>query len=124
MRISIFLIVLAMATCAWAQGSTYRCGNYVVSVGEGQGEVISKCGDPSYTHMESVQTQGLIAGGTRRVGPGATVWGGPYSTQTQQVEVWTYDCGEGTIIHRLIFKGGKLISVQTGGHSVGPSRCK
>ena len=123
MKILIFLIVSAIAPWAWAQ-SSYRCGSYVVNVGNDQGEVLGKCGSPTYKHIESVQTQGFIAGETRRTGPGKTVWGGAYSTQTEQVEVWTYDCGEGAIIHRLIFKGGKLNSIKTGGHSVGPSRCQ
>ena len=123
MKILIFLIVLAIAPWAWAQ-SSYRCGSYVVDAGNDQGEVLGKCGAPTYKHIESVQTQGFIAGGTRRIGPGATAWGGAFSTQTEQVEVWTYDCGEGTIIHHLNFKGGKLNSIKTGGRSVGPSRCQ
>ena len=123
MKVLIFLILLAIVPSGWAENS-YRCGDYLVNVGDEQGDVISKCGEPSYKRTQSVQTQGFIAGGTRRIGRGATAWGGSYSTQTEAVEVWTYDCGEGTIIHSLTFKGGKIISVSTGGRSVGPSRCQ
>lgn len=123
MKILVILIILAMAPCAWAQ-SSYRCGNYLVYVGNDQGEVISKCGEPTYKHTKSLQTQGFIAGGTRRSGQGATCWSGSYSSQTEEIDVWTYDCGEGTIIHHLNFKGGKLISINTGGRSVRESRCQ
>ena len=112
-----------MAPYVWAE-STYRCGSYVVEVGNDQGEVFSKCGAPTYKHSLSTQTQGYIAGGSKRTGPKTSVWGGSYSTQTDVIEVWTYDCGAGTIIHYLNFKGGKLFSIDKGGRSVGQSNCK
>lgn len=120
----LFAIVFLMlfSENAFAQ-SAYRCNDKLVYVGDDAGEVVGKCGEPAYRHTSEQRTQGSFSSGTVRTGRGSSTRQGFYDSTTIARETWTYNCGDGTTIHFLIFEGGKLKEIKTGGFGTGPRRC-
>jgi hypothetical protein len=97
-RALFFFMLLTFAlsqSLAWSE-STLRCKNDIVSLGDTQYEVLSKCGDPVHKATVGEQKQ-------RRPG------GADY----MPVEEWTYNFGPTSFIYVLQFTGGKLTDIIT-----------
>jgi hypothetical protein len=92
--------------------SSYRCGDVTVNTGNTIEEVIAKCGEPpSGRRVDTREVSG-------------TYGGGAFTETAKDVETLVYNCGEGTIIHILTFKGGKLTEINTGDRGTGENLCK
>jgi hypothetical protein len=102
--------------------SSYRCNDRLVSVGDASGEVLSKCGDPSGRQVLSQGGQGFSESRVVRTERGSYVQQGSYEPIPAR-EKWTYNCGDGTEIHILIFEDGKLRTIKTEDRGTGPRRC-
>jgi len=103
------LALLAHALPAAAQDSM-RCGNRLVSVGDGKDKVRTLCGEP--TDVAFVGTIG------RRAYPGFGSYDysyfGPAWIEVP-VEVWTYNFGSTRLLRKLRFVGDELVEIRTDG---------
>jgi len=104
------LALLLLALPASAQDSM-RCGNRLVSVGDGKDKVRSLCGEP--TDVAFVGTMG------RRAYPSYGSYDysyfGPAWVEVP-VEVWTYNFGSTRLLRKLRFVGDELVEIRTDGH--------
>ncbi|MFH1076536.1 MAG: DUF2845 domain-containing protein [Pseudomonadota bacterium] len=104
-----------------------RCGNAIVSAGNSTAEVRAKCGEPDSIEKEEVEetsnseyenTLPQERGGSE-VSPQRIA---KKTTTKSRIERWTYNMGARKFIKFLEFKGGKLVSVDTGGYGTGHQR--
>lgn len=103
-----WLLVLMALACA---GNAYalRCGSRVVATGDYDFQVRDRCGEPywiaSYGEL-------LVAGA-----------GGPIERRVERVfDDWYYNFGPNQLVHRLRFRDGRLIRIDTlgyGSHGIG-----
>ena len=109
---------MALATLLAAGGAhaedSMRCGNRLVSTGDGKDKVRTLCGEPT-----SVSFVGMIG---RRGYPGYTTDGqydysyfGPAWVELP-VEVWTYNFGSSKLLRKLRFVGDELVEIRTDGY--------
>ena len=90
----IFLL-LCFAGISFA-GSSIRCGNYLISVGDLKIKVLDRCGEP--ISKEKIE---LNSSRHRRV-----------DDNYRYLELWTYEFHYG-YYDVLTFKGGKLIKIES-----------
>lgn len=103
---------------------TMRCDHYVIGQGMSSYEVMSKCGQPAFqqtihelvTVIVNKQSRVQVAG-TEKI-PGAQAL--DVSSQEQQpiyrdVDRWTYDFGDGSLLREVDFYNGEVIRIQTAG---------
>lgn len=94
--IAILLSLMVSGTATAA-----RCPNGIVAVGNSKYEVLSKCGDPSFEDVRSVEK-------IKRTGPDElTRW-------TVAIEELTYDFGPNRFIQIFIFENGTLTKMEQG----------
>ena len=100
-RLTIFLILLAAASPAWA----LRCGTRLVGPGDQDFQVRSRCGEPIWIERSSeFEVLGAY---------------GPYERQHETlIEAWTYNFGPRTLMRRLVFRDGVLSREDTLGYGV------
>jgi hypothetical protein len=104
MRIICVAVIVLLLGFSLAQADSIRCVSGIVSTGETKGDVISKCGPPDYSEVESVKFSGSSA---------------------TAIETWYYNCGEGRFNRTLKFKGSKLVEIKSPGtYGSGPPRCE
>jgi Protein of unknown function (DUF2845) len=98
----------------WAQGTSIRCENKLVSPGDSAYEVRMLCGMPDAT-AQRIERRAI-----RRVvdAPCANGLGRcPYVIEEGidvVVDEWTYDFGKQRFIQYLTFEAGKLVSLKSG----------
>jgi hypothetical protein len=90
--------------CAWAdeEQSTFRCGSYLIQVGESNYRVLDECGPPSA--KESI---------------GANLSYPPPPGVFPDLETWIYNRGPTDFIYRLKFQGGSLVNIYRGDRGFG-----
>ena len=100
-RLTIFLILLAAASPAWA----LRCGTRLVGPGDQDFQVRSRCGEPIWIERSSeFEVLGAY---------------GPYERQHETlIEAWTYNFGPRTLMRRLVFRDGVMSREDTLGYGV------
>jgi hypothetical protein len=86
--------------------------------------VIAECGEPTTSEITSEQTIGSYGERTLNRGRGRAHTSGSYSQETQVVERWTFNCGDGDYRYVLIFVGGALSTIESAGRGSGPSDCR
>ena len=93
--------ILGTAPAPSLAGSSWRCGNRLVSDGDEISEVARKCGEPTFrtTSVEFV---------TVHPSPGVEV------TRAVPVEVWTYNRGPREFVRYLSFRQGRLVDLTEG----------
>jgi hypothetical protein len=96
--------------CSWVQaqpGWAFRCGGGNVSIGDWQGEVLYKCGDPSWSAgpWEEVYARGKIQ---RKEFSSVQI--------SLWVEEWMYNLGPTQFVRYLRFENGRLVNIRTGGY--------
>jgi len=108
---------MALATLLAAGGAhaedSMRCGNRLVSTGDGKDKVRTLCGDPT-----SVSFGGTIGRRATRLHDHAPVrllvlrpaW------VELPVEVWTYNFGSSKLLRKLRFVGDELVEIRTDGY--------
>jgi hypothetical protein len=95
-------VLLLVALSNSGHADTMRCETgHVVSSGDTAADVLSKCGKP--TQREKRQECHTLSAGRQR-------------TDCVTVDMWTYNFGPHRLLHRLIFKKGRLAAVRTHGY--------
>lgn len=87
-----------------------RCGNRLVSVGDGKDKVIALCGEPT-----SVSFEGLRGGYRYPYWPYDYSYIGPAYIELP-VELWTYNLGSHKLLRKLRFVGDELVEIWTDGY--------
>ncbi len=112
------LMVLAFAAQASAFGNDFRCGNNIVSTGDRQFEVLSKCGEPSF---KSVRYEKRIRRDLfRELFPPWSIRDSEkyreplFVEEFVEIEEWTYNLGSLTFVRFLTFENGTLVHIETG----------
>lgn len=103
--------------------SAFMCKGKIIGSGDLIDLVIATCGEPSSKRVVKQEITGGASGTLTRINRGQAVYEGTYSGTVEEVEIFIYNCGEGRLIQKLQFKGGKLEKEDTLGHGSGPRRC-
>ena len=95
----VLVVCFLLTTSGYAYAT--RCEGGIVSVGDTKYEVLSKCGEPSFTDERQVER-------IERTGVNELIrW-------TVHIEEWTYDFGPGRFIRILTFEEGRLARIRDG----------
>ena len=96
----VLALLFLLAFAQPASADTLRCEGKLVSVGATKGEVLSKCGEPTF--VENVEEP------VRARRPNGTT----YVVGTSSKEIWTYKRAAGQFPAVLTFDGSKLKSIE------------
>ena len=104
LAVVLFFLVCLGTVPAWA----LRCGNRLLSPGEPQAAVLSKCGTPDTTDRRVIY----------REQPEYDAFGFPRATVSVPVviDVWVYNFGPQRFMQELSFEDGRLIGIQSLGY--------
>jgi hypothetical protein len=113
--IGVMTLLFLLGHNVMAESRTMRCSGKLIKVGEFEGEVIAKCGDPQ--HVETFKDY-----------PGKWVskyqedafgrFKAPYLLKGPiKKEVWTYQPGPNRLPYFLTFHQGRLMRIQVGGRT-------
>ena len=95
-------VLLLVALSNLGHADTMRCETgQVVSNGDTAADVRTKCGKPTQREKKQ-ECRGSHAGRSR--------------ADCVTVDMWTYNFGPRRLLHRLIFKHGRLAAVRTHGY--------
>jgi hypothetical protein len=119
-RRMLFVMVLMMIMIVAIDVHAFRCGNEIVTTGDSEAVVLTRCGPPTYKKEVKTETRGTTGGRYYR----GHYYGGQYSEETVVVEEWYYNCGENDFIYILTFKAGVLEKETSAGYGSGASDCK
>ncbi len=86
--------------------------------GDSKFDVIRKCGKPDYEDESATVSSGEF-GSTRNKG---TKQGG-FTSSTERIEKFYFNCGTGRFIKILTFRGGRLVMIEEGDRGSGDQRC-
>ncbi len=103
-------------SCLSKTGSSYT---ELACEGDSEYEVIHKCGPPDYREEGQTVTSGGF--GSEQTGKGQKQGG--FSSTTEQIRRFYYNCGQGRFIKVLIFRSGILVDVQNGDRGTGEQKC-
>jgi hypothetical protein len=94
------ILVLAMLLSPLALADSLRCKGKLIDVGATKGEVLAKCGEPTY--VENIEEP------IRARRPNGTT----YVVGTSSKDIWTYKRAPGQFPAVLIFDGSTLKSIE------------
>ncbi len=100
------------------QAESMRCGDKVVSRGDGPQRVRSICGAPT-SEQRRVQTRSIersISGPCRNGERRPRCWYTERVTVDVVIDEWVYDFGKRRLVHHVVFEDGALSSVRTSGY--------
>jgi len=102
-KIGLWMILLGVLVglSATANGSGFRCGGELISIGDTKPEVLAECGAPTY--VEKMHTSVLVD----RAG---VLW--PLAVD----EEWIYNLGPQEFIRIVRFRDGRVADIQHGGY--------
>ena len=105
-------ILLLVALSNLGHADTMRCGDTgpVVSSGDTTADVLTKCGAPTQREKRQ-ECREPHAGNPRASGQRPS-----HVTDCITVDMWTYNFGPRRLVHKLIFKSGRLTAIQTHGY--------
>jgi Protein of unknown function (DUF2845) len=103
------LSLVALSTLSYAD--TMRCDTgHLVSSGDTTTDVLTGCGEPT----QRDRWQECPQPHTNR--PPSSSQRPFYRTDCATLERWTYNFGPQRLVHSLLFKHGRLVTIQTRGH--------
>src|SRR5512135_1350848 len=108
----------AEAACMSCLSHTGNSYTELACEGDSKFDVVRKCGKPDYEEESSQVTTGQF-GSTREKG---TKEGG-FTSSTERIEKLYFNCGQGRFIKILTFRGGTLVTIETGDRGSGDQRC-
>lgn len=124
-RVSLIIAaVVALSAVNSHAACNLRCpteggGSEIVCEGDGKFETVSKCGEPDFVEDVGYISAGRF--GSIRNGPSSR---GAYRESVVRVERWYYNCGEGRFVKEVVFKGGKVVSIENlPERGSGPQKC-
>lgn len=109
--VALLFLACAAASPTAAAEDNLRCGNRLVSVGDGKDKVRAICGEPT-----SVSFVGSIG---RRAFPNFDPYDYSYfgpAWVELPVELWTYNFGSSRLLRKLRFVGDELVEIRTSGY--------
>jgi hypothetical protein len=114
---ALFLAGIAATAAAGTSSRTFECGNRLVYLGDSKGEVLHKCGSPSWEDGWYEDRVEALAGArpytTRPTDPLGTRI--PlYNVLRVWVDEWTYNLGPSRFTRTLRFENGRLTLIETG----------
>lgn len=92
----LFFVALALP----ASADTLRCKGKLISVGDTKGEVLAKCGEPTFVENIDEPVRARRPNGTT------------YIVGTSSKEIWTYKRAPGQFPAVLTFDAGELKSIE------------
>ncbi len=120
--LGLFLSMLAGgradAVCMSCLSHTGNSYTELACEGDSKFDVVRKCGNPDYGEESSQVTTGQF-GSTRDKG----MKSGGFATSTEKIEKLYFNCGQGRFIKILTFRGGTLVTIETGDRGSGNQRC-
>ena len=116
----IALFILYSNTMVFA-GSSFRCGNVLVHIGDTIYEVAAKCGEPDYRDITIIEEGNNYRGRVTTRRHIRIYAGSDYDKDSSGNEKWHYDCGSKKFIYILSFTGSKLRKIEAGGY--GSDKC-
>jgi hypothetical protein len=134
MRVSSLCILISsllFSAPLWALDSM-RCGTKLVTTGDTKAEVLARCGEPELKEvLRSVTKTNKFRAGEKNQRTDKNKSDDKETAQqhtersefsrmtetTELVEQWTYDPGYGKFLRLVIFRGGRLESIQEGPRS-------
>ena len=96
-----------LLTAATGSAHAEQCGNRLVSVGDAQGEVLARCGSPSWV------TSRLRL---RADQPGTS----SHARLVVREETWSFDLGPHRLTRHFRFSDGRLVAIDTGSYGTAP----
>ena len=106
--ISILVAAMSMVVAGTAYGGI-RCpsggGSCVVSEGGDKSELYACCGSPD---MQSSNVRVIKNGDVK---------------ESVNVDIFTYNCGDGRFMQKVTMENDKIISIQNAGRGTGPQKC-
>jgi hypothetical protein len=105
----------ACMSCISQTGSSYT---ELACEGDSKFDVIRKCGKPDYEEESGSVSSGAF-GSTREKG----MKQGGFNSSTERIEKVYFNCGRGRFINILTFRGGTLITIETGDRGSGDQKC-
>ncbi len=104
-------VLLLAALSNLGHADTMRCETGgVVSSGDTTADVLTNCGKPTQREKRQ-ECRAPPAGKPRADGQGPF-----HVTDCVTVDIWTYNFGPHRLVHRLLFKNGRLVAIQTHGY--------
>lgn len=98
----ILSFILFSASAQATTTDTMICKGGIVSVGTTAGEVIYKCGEPSFaSQREQTRVEHGVIGHRNNV----------YTTST--IDDWTFNFGPNEFQYRLLLENGRVISIES-----------
>lgn len=118
--IIIFFYCISVCSLCFADArqGLWRCGDEVIKIGDTQSTVLLKCGPPTVSFENSIETRGSYRKKFK-----LDEKDGTYYEKSQIVEEWTYNCGTARFIYILTFTGGRLTNIRSVGYGSGESDC-
>jgi len=113
LRVALALVagaLLATAAPATRAEDTMRCGNRLVTTGDGKDKVRALCGEPT-----SVSFAGVQSAPRNYYGPYDYSYFG-FGWIEVPVEIWTYNLGPHKLLRKLRFVGDELDYISTDGY--------
>lgn len=116
---AIILLVVSLAAVAAEAASSraFQCGTRLATLGDSKGEVVRKCGAPSWEDGWYEDRVEALAGAR----PYATRPADPLGTRIPLytvlrvwIDEWTYNLGPTQFMRTLRFENGRLVSIETG----------
>ncbi len=116
-------VVIAFAAVQSYAACNLRCstdgGSEIVCEGDSKFETVKKCGEPDF-----IVDVGYVSAGRFGSITNAPLSRGEYRESVARVEKWYYNCGEGRFLKEIIFKGGKVVSIESlSERGSGPQKC-
>ncbi len=110
----ILLVILLVSVASHVMATDFRCGSYIIAVGDRIYDVLRKCGDPSNViSWEEVKARRDIWSWTSESKKGF-YYGPLFANELVTIEEWEYNQGPNRFIRYLRFENGRLTRVTTG----------
>ena len=109
----VILLIVIFPTSA----DSMRCGNKLIVSGDTKAEVLIRCGEPMLKEVLRSESTG------RQFRSGSDIQTGQstdrsefrrYTETTEMVEQWTYNQGWGKFLRLVIFRGGRVDTIEDG----------
>ena len=111
MTVIVRMLLAAVLTLAWEsignaeERGTMICRGGIISIGDTVGDVLSKCGEPSYSSQRSDKR---VEGGSRR--------SSDRTVTAINIDDWLYNFGPSQFQYEVIFENGRVARIESLGY--------
>lgn len=108
------LLVMAVLAAA-GDADAFRCGSKLVKVGDSKGDILRRCGAPTWRDSWQEERIERVFGAPYSLGGKSWVTRVPVAAVvTVTLEEWTYNLGSSQFMRILRFENNKLVNIETG----------